>query len=126
MNKYRNKPVVVGGIRFASQAEAKRHLELRLLERAKKITGLQRQPRFPLVVNGKTVCTYVGDFYYREGGHEVCEDVKGVATAVFKIKAKLFAIIHPLIELRVLTSGVRSLPTPRELNTAIAKRQRSV
>lgn len=124
-SKYRNKPIVVAGIRFASQAEAKRHLELRLLERAGTIKALQRQPRFPLVVSGKTICTYVGDFYYREGDKECVEDVKGFETALFKIKAKLFHALHPTIELRVLHSGTSSLPTRRALNTAIRRRQRS-
>lgn len=133
VSKYRNVPVVVAGIRFASQAEAKRHAELLLLERAGQITALQRQPRYALVVNGKTICTYVGDFYYREllpanmpndvrwglsaGPMEVVEEVKGCETPTWKIKRKLFEALHPTIELRIIpaksgrrSSGPRVLP----------------
>jgi Protein of unknown function (DUF1064) len=107
--KYRNKPKIDGGKFFASQAEHKRYGELRLLDGAVNgITALRCQPRFPLVVNGKTICTYIADFYYREKGREICEDVKGMETPVFKIKRKLFEVLHPTIELRLIYSGRRS------------------
>ena len=104
MSKYHNKPMKIGDLRFASQAEAKRWNELSLLVLGKQITGLRCQPRFPMVVNGKTVCTYVGDFLYLElaTGRQICEDVKGMETPVFKIKRKLFEALHPSIELRVI------------------------
>lgn len=112
--KYRNRPTEVDGIRFASKKEAKRYTQLRLLQMAGEIRDLQCQPRYPLEVDGKLVCTYVADFAYRVpikgttggvGGLEMCErvaeDVKGVKTAVFKLKAKLFAACYPHIELRL-------------------------
>lgn len=97
-NKFRNIPTEVDGIRFASKAEARRYQELKLLMRAGEIESLELQKRYPLVVNGVKVGTYVSDFTYRERyqdgpytlHNEVDEDVKGVATPVFKLKAKLF------------------------------------
>lgn len=113
-SKYRNKPQVVDGVRFASKAEAKRDAELLLLERAGEIRNLTRQPRFDLVVNGKKVCRYVGDWLYDEdvgptwnsGIREriwqtVCEDRKGVLTPAFKIKFALAKALHPEIEWRL-------------------------
>lgn len=89
--KYRNVPTEVDGIRFASKAEAKRYGDLKLLQRAGEIAELRCQPRYELAVNGHKVCTYVGDFaYITRTGMPVCEDVKGVETPEFKIKAKLF------------------------------------
>ena len=89
-SKYRNTPVVVDGIRFASKREAKLWGELKLLERANLLTDLQRQVRFDLFVNGIKICTYVADFTYRtERGCFVVLDAKGVKTPIFKIKAKL-------------------------------------
>ena len=93
---------MVDGIRFASKAEAARYSELRRLVRGGKILSLQLQPRFPFVVNGKKVCTYVSDFGYFEAGNMVVEDVKGVKTDAFRIKAKLFAALYPHIELRIV------------------------
>lgn len=108
-NKYGAKPVVVDGVRFASKAEAKRDAELVLLERAGKIADLRRQPKFDLVVNGKKVCRYVGDWQYYEicEDHDapvsvpVVEDRKGVLTPAFKIKWALAKALYPDIEWRL-------------------------
>lgn len=98
--KYRNKPVKIDGITFASQREGKRYGELRLLERAGQIAGLELQPRYRLEVAGHKICTYVGDFEYRENGKKVCEDAKGMRTQAYIIKRKLFMAICPDIEHR--------------------------
>lgn len=92
--KYRNQPVEVDGIRFASQAEAARYRVLRLLEQAGEIRDLEVQPRFPLVVDGVKVGTYVGDFAYWRGDERVVEDVKGVRTPLYLVKAKLFSVLY--------------------------------
>lgn len=94
-NKYGNRRVEIDGVKYASQAEAQRGETLRLLERAGQITFLRHQPRFPLVINGVKVCTYVADAEYRDAkGELVVEDVKGVETDVFKIKRKLMKALH--------------------------------
>lgn len=100
-NKYGAKPQVVDGVRFASKAEAKRDAELVLLEKAGVITGLTRQPRFPLHVYGVLICTYVGDWRYQENGYVVVEDRKGVLTPAFKIKWALAKALYPDIEWRL-------------------------
>ncbi len=97
-NKYGNTKTTVDGITFASKAEANRYCELKLLVRAGEITDLELQPRFNLYGMGHTrVCFYRADFQYKEidgkGGpvlNLVVEDVKGVRTAIFSLKAKLF------------------------------------
>ena len=114
--KYNAQPQVVDGVRFASKAEAKRDAELVLLERARKIRDLARQPRFPLVVGGVKICTYVGDWFYEEATplepppgqtgewktwREVVEDKKGVQTPAFKIKFALAKALYPDIEWRI-------------------------
>jgi len=99
-SKYRNKPVELSGIRFASQREAARYKELRLLERTKDIALLRLQVRHPLRVNGQLICTYVSDFeYYGDGTGLVVEDVKGVKTPVYKLKKKLMRAVYG-IEIR--------------------------
>lgn len=110
-NKFGNTPTIVDGIRFASKAEARRWQELQLLEKAHQITLLRRQPRFKIHGNdGRLICTYVGDFAYNEfpdlghntGQQAVVEDVKGVETATFKLKAKLFRAAYPGVVLRLV------------------------
>ncbi len=90
LGKFGNKPTVVDGVRFDSQREARRWGELKLLEKAGEISGLSRQDRFPLHVNGKLVGHYVPDFCYTEKGEKVVEDVKSkpTITPFFRWKAK--------------------------------------
>lgn len=103
VRKYRNVPTVIDGIRFDSKAEAKRYNELRLLAFDRQITDLKRQVTFALYgKNGAPICRYRADFMYTEGDKVVVEDVKGVATPVFGLKAKLFQDNYPDIELRVV------------------------
>lgn len=99
--KYGNTRVEVDGIKYASKAEAKRGAELRLLERAGLISDLKFQPSFDLRVNGVLICRYRADFGFTEDGKPVTEDVKGVVTDTFRIKAKLMKACHG-IDVRVV------------------------
>lgn len=98
-NKFNAKKTVVDGITFDSRKEAKRYVELRDLERAGDIRDLKRQVRYEIVpafdVDGKhyRAITYIADFVYTdcETGKEIVEDVKGVRTDVYRLKAKMFA-----------------------------------
>lgn len=114
--KYGNRKVVVDGIEFDSQKEAQRYWELKLLQRAGKITDLQLQREFELIPAqyetypryGKTgkrlqdgkrciekSCTYKADFCYMQDGKLIVEDTKGyrdpasAGYAKFVIKRKL-------------------------------------
>lgn len=100
-SKYRAVPTVVHGFRFASKAEASRYSELLLLGAAGQLRNLELQPRFDLHVGGVKVGTYVADFRYEERAwapgvlwsslpewRDVVEDVKGVRTPIYALKAK--------------------------------------
>lgn len=102
--KYHNNPTVFDGIRFVSKAEAKRYQQLILMEKAALIQELRIQPKFKLEVGGAQICTYIGDFSYFENATEkaVVEDVKGFETREFRLKAKLFRVLYPDYELRVI------------------------
>lgn len=104
--KYGNRKTVVDGITFDSAKEARRWGELRLLEKAREIDSLTRQPRYRIMVGGIKVCDYVGDFRYYSHRPEnngltelVVEDVKGMKTAVYRLKKKLMLACHG-IEIR--------------------------
>ena len=96
-SKFNAKRTVVDGITFDSRREADRYLVLKSMEEDGVIEDLRRQVRYELVpafdVDGKHYrpVYYVADFVYRENGHEVIEDVKGMKTDVYRLKAKLVA-----------------------------------
>lgn len=96
-SKYHAKKTVVDSITFDSKREADRYLVLKSMEEDGTIENLRRQVRYELVpafdVDGKHYrpVFYVADFVYRENGHEVIEDVKGVVTDVYRLKRKLVA-----------------------------------
>lgn len=93
LSKYKNKKVSIGGHTFHSAKEGRRWQELVLLERSGQISSLRLQPRYKLIVEGKLVCSYIGDFAYLENGEEVTEDVKSEFTRklpLYRVKAKLF------------------------------------
>lgn len=111
MSKYNNKKITVDGITFDSKKEARRYTELKLLERAGKITNLHRQTKWVLIPaqfetvarygkNGQRIksgrkciereCAYIADFDYRdENFKHIVEDTKGVRTKDYIIKRKL-------------------------------------
>lgn len=97
-SKYGNKKTEVDGITFDSKAEARRYVDLKLLEKAGQIGDLRLQPVYQLRgPRGGVVCKYIADFEYKEldktgyAKRLVVEDVKGTRTRLFSLKAKLFA-----------------------------------
>lgn len=97
MNKHRNVPVTIDGIRFASKQEGARYLELKVLFRAAKIQDLKIHPRFILRIGQYKICAYVADFSYWRDGGLVVEDVKGRKSGgpyqMFRLKKKLMLAI---------------------------------
>lgn len=82
-------------ILFDSRAEWRRYGQLLLMLRAKQISDLERQPKFPLLVTtpggaSVKIGEYRGDFrYLNQRGQSVVEDVKGnVVTDIFEMKKK--------------------------------------
>ncbi|WP_336579383.1 DUF1064 domain-containing protein [Alcaligenes sp. CHO6] len=101
--KYGNRKTVIDGIQFPSKLEATRYQQLKLLERAGQITGLELQPRFELIpkqrrADGKAerACEYVADFRYTDArtGQQVIEDAKGMRTRDYIVKRKLMLQVH--------------------------------
>ncbi len=98
MNKYNARKTVVDNITFDSKKEANRYAELKMCMLARgndKVVDLELQPKYPCVVNGKKVCTYIADFKitYADGS-VVVEDVKGMRTAIYRLKKKLVEALY--------------------------------
>lgn len=113
--KYHNKKVEQDGILFDSAHERSRYNELKLMQKAGMIYGLELQRKFVLIPaqrepdtvgkrggrhKGKVIereCAYYADFcYYTADGDMVVEDAKSDATKTeqYKIKRKLMLYVH--------------------------------
>ena len=83
-SKYGNRKTSLNGVEFDSHKEAQRYAQLRLLERAGRITNLRCQVKYILIPaqrdeRGSLLereCSYVADFVYFDLtlGREVVED----------------------------------------------------
>lgn len=99
-SKYGNKKVVIDGITFDSKKEGERYRQLKMLERAGKVSNLALQPSFELApavsMDGKLKkpLRYIADFSYIENGKIVTEDVKGMKTDVYIIKKHLMKHLY--------------------------------
>lgn len=114
MSKYHSRKITTPDGMFDSQKELNRWEELKLLERAGMISGLQRQVKYELIPAqrepdnigkhgghrpGKLIyksCSYVADFVYVEDGETVVEDAKGLRMKEYIIKRKLMLWIHDI------------------------------
>lgn len=107
MNKYRNKKVVIDGIKFDSKLESMKYLELKLLERVGEIKDLKLQVTFELQPsykkNNKIVkaINYVADFVYYDVNKKktIIVDTKGYRTEIYKLKKKIFEYKYPNLEI---------------------------
>jgi hypothetical protein len=108
-NKFNARKVPLDGYVFDSQLEATRYGQLKQMVMAGEISHLSIHPKYVVLddfsYRGKHTSgiTYVADFEYLEKGIFVVEDVKGVETAVFKIKEKLFKNKFHNYDFRILT-----------------------
>ncbi len=110
-NKYNARKTKRDGILFDSKLEANRYTELQLLARAGQIKDIELQPEFELIPayrrrDGKRIraTKYRADFRYYDCMQMrfVVEDVKGMETAVFKIKRKLLEWRYPDVILSIV------------------------
>ena len=106
--KYGNHKTVVDNITFDSNAEARRYGELCLLQKSGAICNLQLQVpfvlwsgvKFPGAARATPACKYIADFVYLEPSgsclRTVIEDVKGMRTAIYKLKKHALKALHGL------------------------------
>lgn len=102
-SKYGNTWVTIDGRKFQSKAEGRRYERLRDWQKEGRISGLEMQPRFPIVIEGEKVATYVADFRYvdKESGDVVIEDVKGAIKAVYRLKKALVEALYGVVIVEV-------------------------
>lgn len=104
-SKYHAIPTELDGIRFPSMGEANRYAELKVLQSAGQISGLEVHPVFPIIIEGAPLRIRakngVGrkivaemDFSYVENGQRVIEDFKGKDNPYSRIKRALVEHIY--------------------------------
>jgi hypothetical protein len=98
-HKYHAQPGYLDDIYFDSQAEMERYGELRILKMAKVIADFRVHPKYKI----SSRRFYEADFEvsYPDGHIEV-EDVKGVETKEFKLKADLFRERYPDLIFKII------------------------
>lgn len=92
---------------FDSKREARRYMDLWLMQRAGEISGLRTQVKYELIPKQvhkdgtkEKGIEYVADFVYEQGGETVVEDSKGfrdtssAAYRVFVMKRKMMLYFH--------------------------------
>lgn len=96
MSKYNNRRVNTPDGWFDSQRELTRWGELKLLERAGKISELKRQVPYELIPKRGRLraIRFVADFVYMENGREVVEDSKGYRNRIYMLKWRLMEWVH--------------------------------
>lgn len=95
-SKYRNKKVTVDGITFDSKLEAWQYRRLQPRVESGELIEMRRQHPWPLVVNGKLVCTFKSDFDFviAVTGEHIVQDAKGFQTRESITKHKLYRAVY--------------------------------
>lgn len=104
MSKYRSKwTKCKSNHNHQSKKEAEYCDQLYMLKRAKAIKDYNIQVKYELRVNGFLICNHYVDFevIYNDG-RKALHETKGVQTADFKLKYKLFKAIYPEIEYKII------------------------
>lgn len=99
----------VDGITFASTMESDYYVYLKAEKAAGRVVRFELQPEFPLQESfkkyGKTIrgIKYIADFkvWYPDGTIKII-DTKGIETADFKLKRKMFDFKYPDIFLQLI------------------------
>ena len=104
ISKYGNRKITApGGEKFDSMKEYNRWGQLKLLQRAGKISGLERQVKFLLLPVQRDeqgtllehASSSVADFVYTaDKGNRIVEDCKGCKTDVYKLKKAMMLYFH--------------------------------
>lgn len=105
------KTITADGITFDSKLEARRWVQLLLLQAAGMISQLDRQVKVKLT---RANIGYIPDFVYTENGRRIFEDTKGMITDVFALKKRLWKVYGPG-PLRILKSVKGAIKTVEEV-----------
>ncbi|KKD53922.1 MULTISPECIES: DUF1064 domain-containing protein [Paenibacillus] len=115
----------VTGIRFDSKMEGEYYQELLLLKQLGKIKDFVCQPKYILQESPKV--TYIADFLVTDlDGSQRVIDIKGVETATFRVKMKLFQVKYPTLPIEILVKRRGKFIPTRQAKKERADRKRAI
>ncbi len=103
-NKYGNIRTAVGGRIYDSRLESTVARDIEILRKSGQVIACQPQKTYPLYgKNGARICNHRVDFAltFKDKREEVWE-AKGIKTALWKLKVKLFKDNYPAIKYLVI------------------------
>lgn len=118
--KYRAKPIVLQGVRYASKLEGRVATALLHMKRKGLVRDVQRQFPVDLFANATYICRYYVDFRVIHHDHSVTfVEAKGLTTPTWRLKWRLFLValeemrqhghnIHPAEVWRVVQKGPKT------------------
>ena len=83
----------IAGFKFASKKEAKRYMELKVLEQTGEVLFFLMQTPFHLPAGVKYICDFL--VFWKDESVTI-EDVKGVKTPMYLTKKKMVEAIYPI------------------------------
>tara|TARA_R110002126_G_scaffold153682_3_gene300817 strand:+ start:5663 stop:6001 length:339 start_codon:yes stop_codon:yes gene_type:complete len=98
-NKYNAKKTEYNGFTYDSKKEAGYAKKLDLLKMASgndKVLSVERQVPYAMIVNTVKICTYRLDFKVTYPNRVEHVDVKGMLTAIYRLKKKLMKALHDI------------------------------
>lgn len=99
-SKYKNVRCEADGIKFDSLREREVYFDLKTLQRAGKISGLEVHPRYSLDMNGDHIGFYTADFRFLEPhkGSQIWDvkGGKGTQTTASRLRIRCFQAIYKL------------------------------
>lgn len=100
-SKYGNEKTQFAGRLYDSKKEANYARELETRRKASKpsdrVVWVEYQIGYPIHIRGTRICTYIADFRVRYGdGRIEVVDVKGVRTAIYKLKKKMVEAVYEI------------------------------
>lgn len=98
-NKYNARKTEYNGCTYDSKKEAGYAKKLDLLKMANgkdKVLSIERQVPYEMIVNDIKICTYRLDFKVTYPDRVEHVDVKGMITAIYKLKKKLMKALHDI------------------------------
>jgi len=102
-NKYNAKKTMYNGRKYDSKMEADYAIRLDWMKKAGEIKEIIPQFKISLDIDGQHICNYIIDFkiIYSDDLIKYIE-VKGVETALFKLKWKLVKILYPFRDFELI------------------------
>ena len=97
--KYNAMKCIIDGHKFDSKIEGDYYILYRDKQLKGLISNLELHPVYPIIINSKKICKVILDFrvFDEDSGETKVVDIKGLDTAISKLKRKMVEAQHGII-----------------------------